>query len=143
MVIIKKEFWWNTIYARVVYCVLVLSVVTYLIFNFRKRYKKRYIRRLEDIERQKEEEVYLQKIRFFTNISHDLKTPLTLLLTPLNDLLKHPEMPETFRSRLQSMYMNGDLLLKKINKILNYRNTEGEDTALSVDGKDSFLTFIL
>lgn len=133
LVIIKKEFWWNTIYARVVYCVLVLSVVTYLIFNFRKRYKKRYIRRLEDIERQKEEEVYLQKIRFFTNISHDLKTPLTLLLTPLNDLLKHPEMPETFRSRLQSMYMNGDLLLKKINKILNYRNTEGEDTALSVE----------
>lgn len=65
LVIIKKEFWWNTIYARVVYCVLVLSVVTYLIFNFRKRYKKRYIRRLEDIERQKEEEVYLQKIRFF------------------------------------------------------------------------------
>ncbi len=113
MVIIKKEFWWNTIYARVIYCVLFLSVVICLIFYFRKRYKLRYLRRLQDVEQQKEEEVYLQKIRFFTNISHDLKTPLTLLLTPLSDLLKHPEMPHIFFPRLQSMYMNGDLLLKK------------------------------
>lgn len=133
LVIIKKEFWWNTIYARVIYCVLFLSVVICLIFYFRKRYKSRYLRRLQDVEQQKEEEVYLQKIRFFTNISHDLKTPLTLLLTPLSDLLKHPEMPHIFFPRLQSMYMNGDLLLKKINKILNYRDTEGEDTVLSVE----------
>lgn len=133
LVVIKKEFWWNTIYARIVYCVLFLSLVIYLIFYFRKKYKTSYIRRVQDVERQKEEELYFQKIRFFTNISHDLKTPLTLLLTPLNDLLKHPEIPETFRPRLQSMYINGDLLLKKINKILNYRNTEGEDTALSVE----------
>ncbi len=132
LIIIKNEFWWKTTYAITVYCILILLLVLCSIAYFRKRYLKRYNKHLQDIQKEKEEEIYIQKVRFFTNISHDLKTPLTLLLSPLSELLTHPEMPVVFHERLQSMIGNGNLLLSKINKILNYRNTE-ENSDLSLD----------
>lgn len=130
--IIKQEYWWKTGLAKSVYLFFLLGIILYLILFFRLRYKKRYVHQLEITERENQEEIYRQRIRFFTNISHDIKTPLTLLLSPLNDMINHPGMPEVFKERLQSMYANGDILMKKINKILRFRNSEAVDNEIQM-----------
>ena len=126
----KEEYWWRTRTAFLCYLGLIVIMIGCCGYWFRRRYKKKYIQKLVDIKKKKEEELYEQKIRFFTNLSHDLKTPLTLILTPLNDLISHPEMPESFKRRLQSMLLNGEHLLRKINKMLKYKELEGEDEPL-------------
>ena len=129
----KSEYWWRTRTAFWCYFSLVIIGICCWVYWLSRRYKKKYIQKLVDIKKKKEEELYEQKIRFFTNLSHDLKTPLTLILTPLNDLVSHPEMPDSFKQRLQSMISNGEHLLRKINKMLNYKELEGEDEPLKCE----------
>ena len=122
--LIKEEYWYKTMEAKICYAVLFILILTALLVYTKQRYKKRYVRQLKIADQESKEKVVQQRLRFFTNISHDIKTPLTLLLSPLDDLINHPEMPANFLERLQSMYANGDILMKKINKILRYRNQD-------------------
>ena len=130
IIVIKAEYWWNTLWFKILSTLLLLSVVTYFLLYY---YKKKYQKKLSIVEKEKEEEVIQQKIRFFTNISHDLKTPLTLLLSPLGDLKENPRMPDEFKDRLMSMSANGELLLKKINRILNYRDYADDKCSLYIE----------
>ncbi|MBK3517102.1 hybrid sensor histidine kinase/response regulator transcription factor [Carboxylicivirga marina] len=79
--------------------------------------------RFQTLQRQKSEELIEIKTRFFTNISHELKTPLTLISSPIDDLLsKEPEEP--IKSSLLLVKRNTDRLKKLVNQILDIRKIE-------------------
>lgn len=133
LIIIKSDYWWNLWWARALQLLLIISfILTLVLYQYRKRIR-RQIRNLEETQR---EELYQQRMRFFTNMSHDLKTPLTLLLTPLEDMSEDPEVPEKFKQRLNSMVINGQQLLSRINKTLNYRNESFLEDSLKYDVYD-------
>ena len=61
------------------------------------------------------------KTTFFSNISHEFRTPLTLMLGPLDDLLQQPqELAATTRVQLEMIYGNGLRLLKLVNTLLDF-----------------------
>lgn len=63
------------------------------------------------------------KFRFFTNISHEFRTPLTLIITPLESLIK--EVGDmALKKRLQSIYRNSKELLNLVNQLLDFRRLE-------------------
>lgn len=127
LLIIKSDYWWNLWWMRLLVALLLLgSVLAFILYDSRRRMK----RKVAKLQVEQEEELYQQRMRFFTNMSHDLKTPLTLLLTPLQDMLENPHMPELFKERLASMILNGEQLLARINKILNYRNVPSTEESL-------------
>ncbi len=129
----KSEFWYKTKQAFFLYIIIVLAFVVYLILKIKSKEKIKYFNKVQQIEEETKLEVYNQKLRFITNISHDLKTPLTLVLSPLNDMVGMTDMPDKFKPRLHSMILNGNNLLKKINKIINYKDMElydGSDVEL-------------
>jgi signal transduction histidine kinase/DNA-binding response OmpR family regulator len=64
------------------------------------------------------------KTNFFSNVSHEFRTPLTLILGPLEDLLDDPELPDTERERLLPMHRNGLRLLKLVNTVLDFSRLE-------------------
>ncbi|MBM2617657.1 SpoIIE family protein phosphatase [Actinoplanes sp. LDG1-06] len=64
------------------------------------------------------------KTNFFSNVSHEFRTPLTLILGPLEDLLDDPELPAEQRERLQAMERNGLRLLKLVNTVLDFSRLE-------------------
>ncbi|MCY1145219.1 SpoIIE family protein phosphatase [Actinoplanes sp. Pm04-4] len=64
------------------------------------------------------------KTAFFSNVSHEFRTPLTLILGPLEDLLDDPELPADQRERLLPMQRNGLRLLKLVNTILDFSRLE-------------------
>jgi PAS domain S-box-containing protein len=71
------------------------------------------------------------KTAFFTNVSHEFRTPLTLLLAPAEDALSDREfpLPEAQRSRLEMVVRNGQRLLKLVNTLLDFsRLQSGEST---------------
>jgi signal transduction histidine kinase/DNA-binding response OmpR family regulator len=64
------------------------------------------------------------KTDFFSNVSHEFRTPLTLILGPLEDLLDDPELPAAERERLLPMRRNGLRLLKLVNTVLDFARLE-------------------
>jgi signal transduction histidine kinase/ligand-binding sensor domain-containing protein/DNA-binding response OmpR family regulator len=103
---------------------------------FSLRYYHRYTRhqnnlRINQLENEKEKEIYQAKIEFFTNIAHEIRTPLTLIKSPLEKLLKQkyksPEVPK----QLGIMEKNTSRLLNLINELLDFRKAEMKHIKLS------------
>lgn len=101
---IKPPFW-NTTWAWIIY-VLVTGIILYFLFRF-------YTQRLE-MRHSKE------KISFFINASHDIRTPLTLIKAPLNDIEQAPELSPRTRRYLRTAISNTDRMLEFINQLLDF-----------------------
>src|SRR5277367_1621295 len=71
-------------------------------------------------------EIDRAKTAFFSNVSHEFRTPLTLMLGPLEDLLAEPSspLPPARRERLQMVYRNSERLLKLVNTLLDFSRIE-------------------
>ena len=72
------------------------------------------------------------KLRFFTNVSHEFRTPLTLIMTPLEKLMKTEKDLES-QQILKLIYRNADRLLKLVNQLLDFRkiDMQGDSLVLS------------
>lgn len=117
--------------AYALYFVLLIMMGYYAL-----RYYHRYNRgknnlRIRQLENDKEREIYQAKIEFFTNIAHEIRTPLTLIKSPLEKLLKQkyksPEIPKN----LGIMEKNTSRLLNLVNELLDFRKAEMKHTKLS------------
>ncbi|MGS2614658.1 SpoIIE family protein phosphatase [Micromonospora sp. LZ34] len=64
------------------------------------------------------------KTNFFANVSHEFRTPLTLVLGPLEDLLADPALPGAYTDRLTMMHRNAMRLLKLVNTVLDFSRLE-------------------
>ncbi|MTB53804.1 ATP-binding protein [Lewinella sp. W8] len=105
------------------------ALVIWFIVHLRTRWLEHEVNlRTKDIEASQEvirrQTVELQKLdalksRFFENISHDLRTPLTLLLQPINKLKQHEALDDQDRQALERASINGDRMLTLINDIFN------------------------
>lgn len=107
---------WATWWAKLFYVVLVFGgAVCY--FRYRE------IRRNERLERQKAKELDEMKYRFFTNISHEFRTLLTLIITPLGSVLKKVENGQ-LKHELEMVSHNAGDLLQLVNQLLDFRKME-------------------
>lgn len=112
---------YRTIWFMTIFSMLILSVVL-LVFNFifKKREEIKSIE-MEKVQAQKLHELDSYKLKLFTNISHEIKTPLTLIISPLQKLnrlkLTNPELKES----LQMMEKNATHLMDMITQLLDYR----------------------
>ena len=75
-----KQYFWLTTYAFLVYA-FILSILAYLIYTWRKnKLEIKHQLAVEHVLRTKEEEIHQDRLGFFTNIAHELQTPLTLIM---------------------------------------------------------------
>jgi len=87
---------------------------------------------LEQLTMVKQEELHQAKLRFYTNITHEFRTPLTLILGPTEDLLRRgPDAPFS-QQKLQAIRQNTQRLLRLVNQLLNFRSLEHDHSALQV-----------
>lgn len=113
------------------------ALVAGLIILISRRYKlnklkmKRMIE-LEQIEKKRLAEIYTLKMNFFTNISHEFRTPLTLILSPLEQIVKDQDLHEIVRNKLLSVYNHANKLLRLINQLMEFRKVETGNMNLKV-----------
>ena len=119
--------WW----AYIIYTLL-LALVSYFIWNF-ITVKTRALSRIryERLARQKSEELHQEKLLFFTNISHELKTPLTLIAAPVDRLLNEETSSEK-KYLLSLIKRNVVRLLNNINQIMDIRKIDRNQMKLRV-----------
>ncbi|MGQ1783676.1 MULTISPECIES: hybrid sensor histidine kinase/response regulator [unclassified Saccharicrinis] len=89
---------------------------------------------MEHFKKEQMEELVQLKLQFFTNISHEFRTPLTLIQTPLEKLMeKGGELDETFRQKSYSLMMkNISILNRLINQLMEFRKLERGSMPLEV-----------
>ncbi len=128
--------WYRSVWAYIFYaCALVVLAYWYRRMELARVELKNQVK-METLRREKTEEVERMKVRFFTHVSHELKTPLTLIITPLTDLLKGNLAPAETHEVYEVMHRNAGRLLHLINEILILRKTEEGLMKLSVQRHD-------
>jgi signal transduction histidine kinase/ligand-binding sensor domain-containing protein/DNA-binding response OmpR family regulator len=121
-IIITPPWWWTT-WAYSAY-VLLFALTLYALRTYdQKRQRLKHDLELEHVHAEKLEEVDHLKSRFFANISHEFRTPLTLILGPLKQMISGD-----FKGNLIDQYKialrNGERLLKLINQLLDLSKLE-------------------
>ncbi|WP_234408709.1 ATP-binding protein [Marinilabilia salmonicolor] len=128
-VIIKPPFY-ATRYAYGAYILLFAGLVVFFGFIVRRRERIKYQRQNELMEHKRIHELDEMKIRFFTNISHEFRTPLTLILTPLEKLIGDVK-DAGIREQLKLVTRNARRLLGLVNQLLDFRKIEVQGIVLS------------
>ncbi|MDE6270242.1 MAG: response regulator [Muribaculaceae bacterium] len=115
--------WYLTVWAYIVYLMILLIVIGVVIYYFtdRQRQKMRVAHAEKEIARQ--QQLNEMKLRFFTNISHDFRTPLSLIITPLESYLGKHNDTDTERT-LKPVHKNAVRLLNLVNQILDFRKLD-------------------
>ena len=116
---------WRSWYAFIGYVALVLSALLVLrqMILFRERLKVEL--QMERDEANRIHELDMMKLKFFTNISHEFRTPLTLILSPVEKLLlRFKGLPE--EKYLGHIHQNSKKLLNMINQLLDFRRLEAQ-----------------
>ena len=118
---------WLTWWAKTLYAITVISLLVGF-YSFRTRNLRRRAIELESTvknrtqelaeEKQKVEKLLTQKTEEFANVSHEFRTPLTLILGPLSQLIKSNKQPEDIK-RLNVIQRNGYRLLRMVDQLLN------------------------
>lgn len=118
---------WKTWYAFTIY-ILVLMVIVFLINRTSlKQERLQNAARMEHLNRIQEHEMNEYKLRFFTDISHELKTPLTLIQGPLEELMStdfNSLSQSFFTKRLHLIYSSASKLVFLLNQLLEFRRVE-------------------
>jgi len=112
-----------SIWAFIVYIMLIICILLYYIRRKEQRHQIKLEQQRIQMDHEKEIHVNEMKLRFFTNISHDLRTPLTLIITPLQVLL-NDATNESMRKKLSTIYKNAQQLLTLINSLLDFRKLD-------------------
>ncbi|MEL6537646.1 MAG: two-component regulator propeller domain-containing protein, partial [Bacteroidota bacterium] len=131
--------WWNSYYAYAVYALFIIGLLLWSRQNIINRERLKNELKYEHLELTKAQELSDVKSRFFANISHEFRTPLTLILGPLRSLLKgtfHGDPKDQYKVMLR----NGERLLNLINQILELSKVESGSLQLQVSELDLVAT---
>jgi len=132
--------WWLSWWAYLIYGVLV-AVVIVVAYNLTLTKMKLLSElRLEKLERMKTEELNQVKMRFFTNVSHEFKTPLSLILGPIESLGEQIRDKRQLE-QLSLMRQNGERLLRLIDQIMDLRKFDNGKMKLN-PSTGEFVSFV-
>ena len=120
-----------SVWAYFVYALLIIGCSLYVIIYFKRRSNNKHRRQMEKFEQEKECEVYHAKIDFFTNVAHEIRTPLTLIKGPLENIILKKQVDAETREDLNVMKQNTERLLNLTNQLLDFRKTESQGIRLN------------
>ncbi len=129
--------WW----IKLIYFIIVAAAVFYIFRFYRNKLKIENDLLLEKKSRQQEHNLNEEKLKFFTNITHELRTPMTLILGPLEDLITEDSLKPEQKKKLFMMQRVANRLLQAVNQILEFRKSETKSRKLSVI-KDDLAKYI-
>ena len=133
---------WQTWWAYLIYLISLIGVFMIIRKYSLIRIKERNELKQERFEKERIEEVNKLKLELFTNISHDFRTPLTLILGPLERLLKTENNKDSFIDKQHRiMYRNASTLMELINQLLDFRKSESGKLLLSAS-KSNIVPFV-
>lgn len=143
--------WWRTTFAYFTYLVIFLSGLFYSRYRgirkiqaqFALEQEKKEAQRIREQERQEAQRMHeldMMKIKFLTNVSHEFRTPLSLIMAPVDKILKYPDQPVN-SDQITLIKRNAKRLLNLVNQLLDFRKMEVQELKLDLKRGD-IISFI-
>lgn len=120
-----------SVWAYMVYALLIVGCSIYTVLYFKRRNNRKQRQQMDKFEQEKEREVYHAKIDFFTNVAHEIRTPLTLIKGPLENIIQKKKVDSETHEDLNIMKQNTERLLNLTNQLLDFRKTETQGFRLN------------
>ena len=131
LIIIITPPWYFSWWAYLIYaCMFIAAVYGYIYYNNRQA-KLKYEIQLAHIETEKEKELHEKKLSFFTNISHEFRTPLTLIINPLKEIL-FTGGNDIDQQNLNIINRNAKRLLSLVDQLLLFRKADANADRLKL-----------
>ena len=115
-IVVPPPFWW-TRYAKLFYLLLIGFIIWYYVHVRLKRAEKRHKYEMQRLQEQKEKEAREARLNFFTMVAHEIRTPVSLIIGPL-------EKMKTDNEELRIIDRNAHRLLELVNQLLDFRKAE-------------------
>lgn len=123
---------WKTWWAMMIY-LLIFAALAYFLMRVRaERMKMKHQLMLERLAREREHELSESKTHFFTNISHEFRTPLSLILMPLESLIAEEQVPALAKEKISSAYRNADKMMHLVNELMDFNKIESGNLKLDL-----------
>ncbi|MEQ1796294.1 MAG: two-component regulator propeller domain-containing protein [Lacibacter sp.] len=145
-IIVHPPFW-RTIYAYFLYAFVIAGLFIYLRHRSIQKIQRKYIQKQEQFRAEQERkdaerihELDQLKIKFLTNLSHEFRTPISLILGPVETILAE-QKENAFSSQLNMIKRNGRRLLNLVNQLLDFRKMEEQELKLQTENGE-LISFI-
>ncbi|MBT1711835.1 response regulator [Fulvivirgaceae bacterium PWU5] len=132
---------WRTPLAYSLYMVVGGGLCFAIVTVRKKQATLRKRLKIEKAQRKRERRLVQEKLTFFTEISHEFRTPLTLMIGPLEEMVVREGSYTPNGRKLKMVYRNAHKLLSLINKLLDYRKIESGNIVLHVT-EDDLVAFV-
>jgi signal transduction histidine kinase/ligand-binding sensor domain-containing protein/DNA-binding response OmpR family regulator len=115
--------WFRTWWAYTLYAVFAGALIFLFVYYTTRQNRLRYELKLAQVNAEKEREINEKRLSFFTNISHEFRTPLTLIINPIKDIIKKESKSEDDKA-LNVVYRNARRLLSLVDQLLIFRKAD-------------------
>ena len=123
--IIMRPPLWKTWGAYMIYVMLMAAILWLAVLIFRKQMKRRKEEEDRVLAEEREKEIYKAKIEFFSNITHEIRTPLSLIGLPLDEIIKKTPQNNLQYKNLLIIRDNVERLMSLVNQLLDFRKVSG------------------
>lgn len=116
--------WYLSIFAKTLYTLAILCLLYLIYVLSKKRNEAKRVKIAQELDQKYKEEMYENKLRFFTNITHEFCTPLTLIHTPSERILNYKGSDQYIRKYAHIIKSNTERLNNLIQEIIDFRRIE-------------------
>ncbi|MGV8827900.1 MAG: hybrid sensor histidine kinase/response regulator transcription factor [Breznakibacter sp.] len=127
---------WLTYKAIFLGVLLLLGIMLFFYRQLKRRWTLKHELLLEKVQREREEKLNNEKLRIFTNISHELRTPISLILGPAKQLADEGLSPEHQKKMVRLILQNSNRLYNLVNQLLDFRKAQFGELTLKVSKAD-------
>lgn len=112
---------------KIGYVLLFLLALGLLLRYVIRRSEKKHAKAIDELNSKKEIEIHEAKINFFTMIAHEIRTPVSLIIGPLEKIMQSTHIPTNERQELEIIDRNSQRLLYLVNQLLDFRKVEQKE----------------
>lgn len=138
-IFVKPPFW-RTTYAYLLYALAITGLLLYSRYRGISKMKKKFALEQERQEAKRIQELDRMKLKFLTNLSHDFRTPISLIMGPTDQLIEAEGSPAKLE-KLSMIRRNARRLLNLVNQLLDFRKMEEHELKLQLT-KGEFVSFL-
>lgn len=123
---------WKTWWAFIGYGLVIVAGFMIFRYNALKSAQLKHDLKMEQLNKERIEEMHKLKLQYFTDVSHEFRTPLTLIVNPLEEMIRSNEGTPWYQKQLRIMYYNCRRLLLLIDQVLEMRQVETGHASLQL-----------